>query len=111
MHKNQSKNFAPEKQREKENAPDSARKRRNRVRSGCWRGWGRLETDESGRERPLRARKGRAVPPQLGEDGGTDLSRLPPRSARSLRATGTHSPHDTHCAGRSRASLPSPYAR
>ena len=27
--------------------------------------------------------------------GQKDLSRLPPRSARSLRATGTHSPHDT----------------
>ena len=26
-------------------------------------------------------------------------------------ATGARSPHDTHCAGRSRASLPSPYAR
>ena len=30
-----------------ENAPDSARKRRNWVRFGCWRGWQRLETDKN----------------------------------------------------------------
>ena len=30
-----------------ENAPDSARKRRNRVRFGCWRGWRRLGTDKT----------------------------------------------------------------
>ncbi len=29
------------------NAPDSARKRRNWVRFGCWRGWQRLETDKN----------------------------------------------------------------
>ena len=67
------------------NAPDSARKRRNRVRFGCWRGWERLRTGANGWE-------------NLGI-GQTDLSRLSARSARSLRATGTHSPHDTHCAG------------
>lgn len=32
------------------NAPDSARKRRNRVRFGCWRGWERLRTGENGWE-------------------------------------------------------------
>ena len=32
------------------NAPDSARKRRNRVRFGCWRRWERLETGENGWE-------------------------------------------------------------
>ena len=46
---------------------------------------------------------------KLGENQGTDLSRLPPRSGLDAahRAAG---PHDTHCAGRSRASLPNPTA-
>ena len=34
------------------NAPDSARKRRNRVRFGCWRGWQRLGTDKTRCEKP-----------------------------------------------------------
>ena len=36
--------------KKEKNAPDSARKRRDRVRFGCWRGWGRLETGENGWE-------------------------------------------------------------
>ena len=47
---------------------------------------------------------------KLGGNRGTDLSRLPPRSALDGRHR-RPAPHDTHCAGRSRASLPSPYAR
>ena len=38
--------------KKEENAPDSARKRRNRVRFGCWRGWQRLGTDKTRCEKP-----------------------------------------------------------
>ena len=39
--------------KKEENAPDSARKRRNRVRFGCWRGWQRLGTDKTRCEKPM----------------------------------------------------------
>ena len=38
--------------KKEENAPDSARKRRDRVRFGCWRGWQRLGTDKTRCEKP-----------------------------------------------------------
>ena len=34
------------------NAPGKARKRRNRVRFGCWRGWERLGMGKTGWENP-----------------------------------------------------------
>ena len=37
----------PESSEKEKNAPGKARKRRNRVRFGCWRGWERLETDKN----------------------------------------------------------------
>ena len=37
----------PQNSEKEKNAPDSARKRRTRVRFGCWRGWERLETDKN----------------------------------------------------------------
>ena len=37
----------PESSEKEKSAPDSARKRRNRVRFGCWRGRERLETDKT----------------------------------------------------------------
>ena len=52
MHKNKPVNFAPAKQQKCENAPGKARKRRNRVRFGCWRGWQRLGTDKTRCEKP-----------------------------------------------------------
>ena len=94
------------------NAPGLGRKRRNRVRFGCWRGWERL-----------RAGANRWESLAIGQK---DLSRLPARvlfpggerpapteagaeTGSQQSATGARSPHDTHCAGRSHASLPSPY--
>ena len=122
------------------NAPEIVRKRRNRVRFGCWRGvqsvrtggepqnlnpnaphnhttHEKKETGENpgfspvlwqGQKDLVSAAASGAAPrwgaPSTARGGSRDRR-------RSLRATGTHSPHDTHCAGRSRASLPSPYAR
>ena len=141
------------------NAPGLGRKRRNRVRSGCWRGWGRLGTGEGGfsyrrkagppglvvaataeglasvSNETLLARtplKGAPVSPLLAKNvpparflnartlpvqvlprsnekksgiaeaipdffwqGQKDLVSAPLRSARNLRATGTHSPLGT----------------
>ena len=111
--KTKAKILRPESSEKEKNAPDSARKRRNRVRFGCWRGWERLRTGENGWERLAIGQK--------------DLSRLPPRvllpsgerpapteaaaeTGSRQSATSARSPHDTHCAGRSRASLPNPTA-
>ena len=52
----------------RENAPGLGRKGRSRVRFGCWRG-------ESGCKRKRK-------PGKLGENNGTDSSRLPARSVR-----------------------------
>jgi hypothetical protein len=38
--------------RKEKNAPEKARKGRNRVRFGCWRGWERLGTGANGWEGP-----------------------------------------------------------
>ena len=38
--------------KKEENAPGKARKRQNRVRFGCWRGWERLGTGANGWEKP-----------------------------------------------------------
>ena len=54
--------------KKEENAPDSARKRRNRVRFGCWRGWERLWAGANGWESLAIGQK--------------DLSRLPARAVR-----------------------------
>ena len=110
------------------NAPDSARKRRNRVRFGCWRGWQRLGTDKTRCEKPkfepkrtpfpcttCKKKPGRntVFPPGLWQGqkdlvsaaasgaaprwGAPSTDRGGSRDRRcSLRATGTHSPHDTH---------------
>ena len=119
------------------NAPGKARKRRNRVRSGCWREVQRVRTDgKTGIDRHrtcLACRLGRAWTQPTGlqapstrtaqgaaapcsQDirhanekrrgkrtaylsvfgrGRRTWSPLPLRSARSLRATGTHSPLGT----------------
>ena len=48
---------------------------------------------------------------KLGEIRGTDLSRLPPRSVRGRAPLALAHPTTRTAQGRSRASLPSPYAR
>ena len=48
--KTKAKILRQENSEKEKNAPDSARKRRNRVRFGCWRRWERLETGENGWE-------------------------------------------------------------
>ena len=50
--KTKAKILRPESSEKEKSAPDSARKRRNRVRFGCWRGWERLETGANGWENP-----------------------------------------------------------
>ena len=110
--------------KKEENAPDSARKRRNRVRFGCWRGWQRLGTDKTRCEKPkfepkrtpfpcttCKKKPGRntVFPPGLWQ-GQKDLVSAAASVGSRQSATGAHSPHDTHCAGRSRASLPNPTA-
>ena len=121
------------------NAPDSARKRRNRVRFGCWRGVKPVRTGEEPQNPNQNAPHSHAThakrkPAETQSfrrfcgRGRRTWSRLPPRvllpsgerpapteaaaeTGSRQSATGARSPHDTHCAGRSRASLPSPYAR
>ena len=61
----------PENSKKEKNAPEIVRKRRNRVRFGCWRGWERLWAGANGWESlaigqkdlvsaPLRSARGRA---------------------------------------------------
>ena len=120
------------------NAPGLGRKRRNRVRFGCWRGVKPVRTGEEPQNPNQNAphshathEKRKPAKPQcfrrfFGRGRRTCLGcrlgccspvgsaqhrpRREPRPARQS-ATGARSPHDTHCAGRSHASLPSPYAR
>ena len=58
--KTKAKILRPENSEKEKNAPGKAKKRRNRVRSGCWRGWGRMKPSEKGR---YRAGEGRVTPP------------------------------------------------
>ena len=69
--KTRAKILQPENSKKEKNAPEIVRKRRNRVRFGCWRGWESLAL------------------------GQKDLVSAPLRSARSLRATGARSPLGT----------------
>ena len=106
------------------NAPGKARKGRNRVRFGCWRGWEQLRTGKTRCEKPkfepkrtpfpcttCKKKPGRntVFPPGLWQ-GQKDLVSAAASVGSRQSATGAHSPHDTHCAGRSRASLPNPTA-
>ena len=88
------------------NAPGKARKRRNRVRSGCWRGVRPVRTGGETRNPNQNAPDSNATHEKrkpaktqcfrrLFWQGQKDLVSAPLRSARSLRATGTHSPLGT----------------
>ena len=55
--KTRTKILQPKNNEKEKNAPGKGQKGRNRVRFGCWRGWQRLEADESGWER--RSEQGR----------------------------------------------------
>ena len=62
------------------NAPEIVRKRRNRVRFGCWRGWGRLETDSPTREMHDHGLVVAATAEGLASvSGETLLARAPPK--------------------------------
>ena len=50
--KTRTKILQPENSENGKNAPGLGRKRRNRVRFGCWRGWQRLGTDKTRCEKP-----------------------------------------------------------
>ena len=69
--KTRAKILQPENSKKEKNAPEIVRKRRNRVRFGCWRGWERLWAGANGWESlaigqkdlvsaPLRSARGRA---------------------------------------------------
>ena len=79
--KTRAKILQPENSKKEKNAPEIVRKRRNRVRFGCWRGWERLWAGANGWESLAIGQK--------------DLVSAPLRSARSLRATGARSPLGT----------------
>ena len=64
--KKQAEILQPQNSEKELNAPGKAQKGRNRMRSGCWRGWERLRTGENGWESLAIGQK--------------DLSRLPARS-------------------------------
>ena len=66
--KTKAKILRPESSEKEKNAPGTARKRRNRVRFGCWRGWERLWAGANGWESLAIGQK--------------DLSRLPARAVR-----------------------------
>ena len=62
------------------NAPDSARKRRNWVRFGCWRGWQRLEADSPTKEMHDHGLVVAATAEELASvSGETLLARAPPK--------------------------------
>ena len=50
--KTRTKILQPKNNEKEKNAPGLGRKRRNRVRFGCWRGWKRLRTGKTGWENP-----------------------------------------------------------
>ena len=104
------------------NAPGKARKRRNRVRFGCWREVQPVRGGEKTRNpnqnvpnsnathEKKRTGRNPEFPPVLWQ-GQKDLVSAAASVGSRQSATGARSPHDTHCVGRSRTSLPSPYAR
>ena len=113
MHKNQTGNFAVTKRQKREKR---TRKSPKRAKPGAFWVLEGVGTVENRGERMGKTGK-------LGGNRGTDLSRLPPRvllpsgerpapteaaaeTGSQQSATGARSPHDTHCAGRSRALLP-----
>ena len=69
--KTRAKILQPENSKKEKNAPEIVRKRRNRVRFGCWRGWERLWAGANGWESLAIGQK--------------DLSRLPARAVRGTR--------------------------
>ena len=95
--KTRTKILQPKNNEKEKNAPGKARKRRNRVRFGCWRGWERLWAGANGW-------KSLAI-------GQKDLSRLPARAVRGRAPLALAHPTTRTAQGRSRVSLPSPYAR
>ena len=71
----------PQNSEKEKNAPDSARKRRTRVRFGCWRGWERLRTGENGWERLAIGQKDLVSPAGSVGPGRSPPGCRPPRHA------------------------------
>ena len=101
MHKNQSGNSAVTKRQKREKR---TRKSQKKAKPGAFWVLEEMGTVENGSNQMRK-------PGKLGENHGTDLSRLPPRSGLDAahRAAGPHDTHRRRACGRT--SLPNPTAR
>ena len=72
---------APKNSENGKTAPGKARKRRTRVRFGCWRGWERLRTGENGWERLAIGQKDLVSPAGSVGPGRSPPGCRPPRHA------------------------------
>ena len=119
--KTRTKILRPKNSENGKNAPEIVRKGRNRVRFGCWRGVQQVRTGEKTRNPNQSEPKNHTTHEKRKPAetqcfcrflaGAEGLVSAAASVGSRQSATGARSPHDTHCAGRSHASLPSLYAR